>query len=598
MADPRRHTSQQRRARAFKRRLTAAAAVVVVGVGTGVGIAAAQASGGQGFRTGVAANGNAVRTITVSGTVQPVNEAQTSFQVSGTVTAVDVSVGQQVSAGQTLATLDTTSLQEQLSLAQATLATAQARLNQDEAGQAATPAETTSPAQTTSTAQTTGSTVHAAILTAANPGSTGTTDLTKAQQAVVMAQHSADTDIQSAAAALASADSACSSSQTTSPTTTPTTTSPTTTPPTSTPPTSTPPTTAPSSTTPTSSPSSSGSGGSGESAACTAALQQAYAAEQQVSRDQQNVQNAEKALAQILSSTSSSATSSPGKSSSGSTSKSSSGTNSAGPSGSATAANSAAQLATDQAAIDNDQATLVNAQQSLSSATLTAPISGTVGALTLSPGQGVSAGSTSSYVTVTNSGAYQATASLSTAQVGLVAVGDAVQVAVDGRSGTVGGTVTRVGPVAVSSSSYTYPLVVSLTGLSSGGIAGGSAAQVQVQVAHADDTLVVPTSAVHTSAPGRSYVIVLRSGKQIRTTVTKGVVGQLFTQITRGLSSGAVVVLADPSQPVPSSSTNSSTTFGRGFGGAGFVVGGGGFGGGAGAGGGRLNRAVVGGGGG
>ena len=595
MADPRLHTAQQRRARAVKRRLTAAAAVVVVGVGTGVGIAAAQASGGQGYRTGVAANGNAVRTITVSGTVQPVNEAQTSFQVSGTVTAVDVSVGQQVSAGQTLATLDTTSLQEQVSLAQATLATAQARLNQDEAGQAATPA------QTTGAAQTTGSAVHAAILTAANPGSTGTTDLIKAQQAVVTAQHSADTDIQSAAAALASAESACSSSQTTSPTTTPTTTSPTTTPPTTTPPTTTLPTTAPSSATPTSSPSSSGSGGSGgsgESAACTAALQQAYAAEQQVSRDQQNLQNAEKSLAQILSGLSASATSSSGKSSSGSTSKSSGGTNTAGPSSSATAANSAAQLATDQAAIDNDQATLVNAQHSLVSATLTAPISGTVGALTLSPGQGVSAGSASSYVTVTNSGGYQATASLSTAQVGLVAVGDTVQVAVDGRSGTVGGTVTRVGPVAVSSSSYTYPLIVSLSGLSSGGIAGGSAAQVQVEVAHADDTLVVPTSAVHTSAPGRSYVMVLQGARQIRTTVTTGVVGQLFTQITRGLSSGTVVVLADPSQPVPSSSTNSSTTFGRGFGGAGFIVGGGGFGGGAAAGGGRVNRAVVGGGGG
>lgn len=310
-------------------------------------------------------------------------------------------------------------------------------------------------------------------------------------------------------------------------------------------------------------------------------MQQAYADEQQVSRDQQNVQNAEKTLAQTLSTLSSSATSNAGKSSTGSTAtKPSSGGSSSSPSTSATAANSAAQLASDQAAIDSDQASLVQAQQSLGNATLTAPISGTVGSVNLSTGQAVTAASSSSYITVTNAGAYQATVSLSTIQVGLVAVGDGVQVAVDGRSGTVRGTVTRVGPVTVSSSSYTYPMIVSLSGVNGSTIAAGSAAQVQVQVASAGDTLVVPTSAVHTNSPGRSYVVVLQGGQQVRKTVRTGVVGQLYTQITSGISSGAIVVLADSSQAVPSSSTNSATTFGRGLGGAGFA--GGGFGGGAG----------------
>jgi len=549
----------------------AAGAIVVVGVGTGVGIAAAEASGGPGYRTAVASMGNAVRTVTVSGTVQPVNQAQASFQVSGTVTAVDVGVGQQVTAGQTLATLDSTSLQEQMSLAQATLATAQARLNQDESGQATTAAQYASAAQTTGV-QTRGATVHTAVLTAASTGSGNVANLAQAQQAVVTSQHTADVDIQSAAAALASAESTCSTSGTTTP--------PTTTPPTTTPSTTTPPTTTPSSSTSTPDPSSSGSGGSGNSAACTSALQQAYAAEQQVSLDQQNVQNAEKTLAGILSSLPT-ATPNTAKPSTGSTStKPSTGSNTASPSTSTAATNSAAQLATDQAAIDNDQASLVQAQQSLSDATLTAPISGTVGSLNLSPGQAVTAGSTSSYITVTNAGGYQATASLTTAQVGQVAVGDTASVAVDGSSGTVSGTVTRVGPVTVASSSYTYPMIVSISGTNGGKIAAGSAAQLQVQVASADDTLVVPTSAVHTTAPGRSYVVVLQGGQQVRKTVTTGVAGQLYTQIRSGLSSGTVVVLADPSQAVPSSSTNTATTFGRGFGGAGF--GGAGFGGGAG----------------
>ncbi|HUE58495.1 MAG TPA: hypothetical protein VMO88_02840, partial [Acidimicrobiales bacterium] len=162
---------------------------------------------------------------------------------------------------------------------------------------------------------------------------------------------------------------------------------------------------------------------------------------------------------------------------------------------------------------------------------------------------------------------------------GQVAVGDTASVAVDGSSGTVSGTVTRVGPVTVASSSYTYPMIVSISGTNGGKIAAGSAAQLQVQVASADDTLVVPTSAVHTTAPGRSYVVVLQGGQQVRKTVTTGVAGQLYTQIRSGLSSGTVVVLADPSQAVPSSSTNTATTFGRGFGGAGFGGGAGGFGG-------------------
>lgn len=581
MANPTAPARHQRKRRAIRRRLIAAGAAVIVGTGTGVGIAKAQASGGPGYRTAVASMGNAVRTLTVSGTVQPVNQAQASFQVSGTVSGVEVSVGQSVSAGQVLATLDTTSLQTEVSLAQANLSSAEAKLSQDESGQASTTASSNSGGSTqpTGAAQTSAARVenptsgNDAILTAASLPS-GTASLQQAQQAVVSAQHSADVDIQTATANLAAAQTTCqtatggaqsggnsgsqgSTTTTTTPASTTTTTVPSTT------------TTTPAA-----------GSGSGATSACSNALEEAMTTEQQVSRDQVTVQNAEKTLAQVLTSELSSASSNGNHTSTGSA-KSGSGSASA----AATATNSASQLASDQASIDSDQASLVSAQQSLQAGTLTAPIAGTVASVNIAVGQALNAGSASNSVTVANSGAYQTVSSLTTSQVGQVNVGDPVEVTGDGQSTPVAGIVSRVGPVETSSSSYTYPLIVSLDADSghATGMPAGSAAQVQVQIAHADNTLVVPTSAVHTAIAGNSYVIVLQGTKQVRKPVTTGVVGQTYTQVAKGLASGTVVVLADPSQPVPSSSTNSNTfrigvTGGAGFPGGfqRFVTGGGG----------------------
>lgn len=365
--------------------------------------------------------------------------------------------------------------------------------------------------------------------------------------------------------------------------------------------------------------------------------------QQQVSRDQQSVQSAETALAQILSTESAAAskTGSPsgaptgsssgtGKGFSGSSGSSSkgfsgsSGSSSKGFSGSGgssskgsgskgftgsggsssasgtskgfsgsggqggssstpttAATDSAAQLASDQATIDSDQANLVSAQQSLANGTLKAPMAGTVAAVTVSAGQSVSAGSTSSAITITDPGSYQTSSSLTSSQVGEVATGDHVQVSIDGQSGSYSGTVTQVGPADPGSSGYTFPLVVALSpgSLSPGTTVAGSTAQVTVDIAQASHTVVVPTSAVHSTAAGRAYVITLKSGREVDTSVKVGVVGDVYTQITSGLSAGTQVVLADNGTPVPSSSSNPTNTF-RGFGGAG-LGGAGGFAGGA-----------------
>jgi hypothetical protein len=90
---------------------------------------------------------------------------------------------------------------------------------------------------------------------------------------------------------------------------------------------------------------------------------------------------------------------------------------------------------------------------------------------------------------------------------------------------------------------------------------------------------VVPTSAVHTTSAGHSYVIVLQGNKEVTKTVTVGVVGATYTQIMSGLTRGTAVVLANLSTAVPSSSTNSNTGRfgGLGGGGLGGLGGAGGF---------------------
>ncbi len=67
-------------------------------------------------------------TVTGTGNVVPVAQANVSFKVAGELTEIDVKVGDHVSAGQTLAKIDSSAEQVALEQAQANLATAEANL--------------------------------------------------------------------------------------------------------------------------------------------------------------------------------------------------------------------------------------------------------------------------------------------------------------------------------------------------------------------------------------------------------------------------------------------------------------------------------------
>lgn len=118
------------------------AVVLLVGVaGTGVywfGFREeqAQAASPESSSTAVAASLSTIeQSVTATGTLTPTVQEDVSFDVGGTVTSVDVAVGDTVAAGQQLATVDTLDLNAALLQAKAELASAQASLSdaQDEA---------------------------------------------------------------------------------------------------------------------------------------------------------------------------------------------------------------------------------------------------------------------------------------------------------------------------------------------------------------------------------------------------------------------------------------------------------------------------------
>jgi HlyD family secretion protein len=107
-------------------------AIVVILAVIVVGATAAMAltkSSPHTYRTATVATGSVTKTLNGSGLLQPIAQATVSFPIAGTVKTVNVHVGSQVSVGQTLASLDTTSLQEQLLSKQAALASAQLTLS-------------------------------------------------------------------------------------------------------------------------------------------------------------------------------------------------------------------------------------------------------------------------------------------------------------------------------------------------------------------------------------------------------------------------------------------------------------------------------------
>jgi multidrug efflux pump subunit AcrA (membrane-fusion protein) len=119
----------------------AVVALVLVGLIGRDALFPPSATTAAGQRTATVTMGTVTNSVTATGTLVPAQQMNLSFKTAGTLTAVDVHVGDHVKSGQLLATIDSTPLQLALQQAQATLASAQATLDNTLSGTSLTQAQ-------------------------------------------------------------------------------------------------------------------------------------------------------------------------------------------------------------------------------------------------------------------------------------------------------------------------------------------------------------------------------------------------------------------------------------------------------------------------
>lgn len=604
--------------RVLRRGGPVAVALLVVGGGGAVTWAATTGNGAGNYRTVAATTGNVEQLLTLTGIVAPVSEASATFAVSGTVTRVDVAVGDSVAAGQELATIDTKPLQDAVTQAEATLATVQETYavssDTSSASASATGSSTTASGGGKSTTGSSATVSTGAVpvsqksATTSRTGSSGTgsadggstggktkdMDFSAETKAVDKASAEVTTLSKAATRALSSASTACAASQPTD-STTPT--------PTATPtPTSTPVPT-------TSSPPTTASTGSDPRTSCLAALTTVQEAQSAVATAQSALSAAQSTFGSILTGGAASLQKS-GSSAAGATSttpvtgvsigaptasapaasvattattaaaatpttaakSAATPSGGGGTAGASSAGDTASRVADANVSVLEAQNALQVARDALASATLTAPISGTVATIPFIVG---GTAGTSNALTIVGTGAVRVTVDVPLASLPKVKVGQNTRVTASGATKPVGGKIESVAILPVSGTT-TFPVTV-LVAEPAAALASGSSATASIVLSTLTDVVTVPNSALTRTGTGTAAVVTVSSGGAVsRKQVALGAVGALSSQVQSGLKAGDQVVLADLSQAVPANSTTSTV---RGAGGGGIPPGGAGAGG-------------------
>ncbi len=474
------------------------------------------------FRVATSKIGSVSQIIESVANIAPSSQSVVDFATSGTVASVPVTVGQSVSMGQTIATLDTSTLNATLQSDNLVLANDQLKLYNDLASQTTT---TTTPTTI--------------------PSNSGVGSIGQIQSQLNAAEASL-------AASLSQISSLCSSTSTTLATSsTSVTTQATTT------------TRAAGSAAPAQGATSTApslnlaptAAKSPSATSCSDAVTAASGASNQVTLLTSSLDKA------IASAASSSSTATTGQTNGGS------GVGLRG-GGATSKPATATQIAVDNANISLAEANVQEATTALGLATLKAPIAGIVASIGVGPGSTVNGTSnTSQFVIIGNGSDYAATFSVSASELPLVHLNQKATVVPDLTMSAITGSITAIGAVTAASSSPSYPVTVTFSSSKLGHLSGDQA-NVEISVATASNTVVVPTSAVTTNGTIQ-YVTEVVGSSTKRVPVKVGVVGSIYTQITSGVTSGQEVMLANNSLALPTSSslTTRFGGFGGGFGG-------------------------------
>ena len=209
-----------------------------------------------------------------------------------------------------------------------------------------------------------------------------------------------------------------------------------------------------------------------------------------------------------------------------------------------------ATIASDRARLLQARQQLASAESNLAQTTLTAPISGTVGQLDLAVGES-SSGRT---VTVVGQGAARVTVDVPLSVRALVAPGTKAGVGQLAADHALTGQVTSVSILPTSSSGTPSYAAVILADDPASLLKVGSYAEATLELPGVSDVLTVPMSAVTkiTDTTGTVEVVAnaLDQSAEKRVIVT-GASGGGRLQVVSGLNDGDLVVLADRRLPVP-----------------------------------------------
>ena len=239
----------------------------------------------------------------------------------------------------------------------------------------------------------------------------------------------------------------------------------------------------------------------------------------------------------------------------------------------------------DQLSIQQQQTALDQAEQALSDYTITAPIAGTIADLNLSVGDTVGSG-TSAATEITNQDI--AELSLNEVDAAKVAVGQNATLTFDAIPNlSLTGTVVDVSPLGtVTSGVVSYTVKIGFT-TQDPRVKAGMTVNADIQSAVANNTLEVPASAI-TTVNGQSYVeafhpaisgtatTVTTQQSPVEIPVTTGITDNTNTQILSGLTAGEQIISRTTGSNTVSAASAATSRSGFGGGGATFIGGGGG----------------------
>ena len=199
-----------------------------------------------------------------------------------------------------------------------------------------------------------------------------------------------------------------------------------------------------------------------------------------------------------------------------------------------------------QNSLANAQTALATAQNNLENAIIKATVSGVVVSISAQVGENVSSASAAGFIVVANTGSMALHGTVGEADVVKLRLGQVATVTVDAvGTAKMTGKVTSLDPVAtIASGVPVYGIDVTID-LPSPQVKPGMSGTAQVILASSPNTLVVPNLAVKTQA-GRRYLTIMKDGQQVDTDVTFGISSETVTEVLTGAIEGDVVVLPAP----------------------------------------------------